>query len=80
MLKNITKSNQSTSSEQENPLQETSKPRFQGAFICGQIWRATGLNCRQKFLWVLIHALNGDAGCFASNEYLAREMQINEAS
>jgi DNA-binding IclR family transcriptional regulator len=32
----------------------------------------------QKCLWSEIYALNGDAGCLASNEYLAKEMQVNE--
>jgi DNA-binding MarR family transcriptional regulator len=76
MLKNITKSNQSTSSEEEEPLIKEGE----AIFIPDEIYKITELNCRQKLLWVAIHYLDGPDGCRAPNAYLAKEMQINKAS
>jgi len=47
------------------------KRKFTGIWIPREIWEHQTLCPLEKFLWAEIHSLDGDDGCFASNEYLA---------
>jgi hypothetical protein len=52
---------------------------FKGVWIPKEIWLNTDLSIIEKVLLVEIDSLdNSDRGCFASNEYLARFVQLSE--
>lgn len=45
---------------------------FKGVWISKEIWLAKDLGWSEKLLLVEIDSLDGEQGCFASNEYLAK--------
>ena len=52
---------------------------FKGVWIPKDIWLNTDLSIIEKVLLVEIDSLdNSDRGCFASNEYLAKFVQLSE--
>ncbi len=52
---------------------------FKGVWIPKEIWLNTDLSIIEKVLLVEIDSLdNSDRGCFASNEYLAKFVQLSE--
>jgi hypothetical protein len=52
---------------------------FKGVWIPKEIWLNTNLSILEKVLLVEIDSLdNSDRGCFASNEYLAKFVQLSE--
>jgi len=52
---------------------------FKGVWIPKEIWLNTNLSIIEKVLLVEIDSLdNSDRGCFASNEYLAKFVQLSE--
>ena len=54
---------------------------FKGVWIPKEIWLNTDLSIIEKVLLVEIDSLdNSDRGCFASNEYLAKFVQLSESS
>lgn len=52
---------------------------FKGVWIPKEIWLDTRLNALDKIILVEINSLDGEDGCFASNEYLAAFCQCSEA-
>ena len=52
---------------------------FKGVWIPKEIWLDTRLNALDKIILVEINSLDGEDGCFASNEYLAEFCQCSEA-
>lgn len=44
---------------------------FKGIFIPAPVWLSAELNIMEKVLYAEIDSLDGENGCFASNEYLA---------
>lgn len=52
---------------------------FKGVWIPKEIWLDTRLNALDKIILVEINSLDGDEGCFASNEYLADFCQCSSA-
>ncbi|MFY7761873.1 helix-turn-helix domain-containing protein, partial [Aquidulcibacter sp.] len=56
------------------------KREWTGSWIPKQIWTREGLSWMEKCLWAEINNLEGDQGCFASNEYLAKKMGSSPAS
>jgi hypothetical protein len=53
---------------------------FKGVWIPKEIWLNTDLSIIEKVLLVEIDSLdNSDRGCFASNEYLAKFVQLSES-
>jgi len=52
---------------------------FKGVWIPKEIWLDTRLNALDKIILVEINSLDGEEGCFASNEYLADFCQCSGA-
>ncbi len=53
---------------------------FKGVWIPKEIWLNTDLSIIEKVLLVEIDSLdNSERGCFASNEYLAKFVQLSES-
>lgn len=52
---------------------------FKGVWIPKEIWLDERLNALDKIILVEINSLDGDEGCFASNQYLAEFCQCSEA-
>ena len=52
---------------------------FKGVWIPREIWLDERLNALDKIILVEINSLDGEEGCFASNEYLAEFCQCSEA-
>src|SRR5438132_8771149 len=48
------------------------KRDFKGIWIPKEIWLAHGLSLMEKVLFVEIHSLDNERGCFASNRYFAQ--------
>ena len=44
---------------------------FKGVWIPKEIWLSPSLSLMEKVLFVEIHSLDNERGCFASNRYLA---------
>lgn len=70
--------NSTTTYKNKFPSSETHQKHCRSVTIPIEIWEAPGLNWMQRCLWGEIHVLNGPDGCFASNEYLAKKMGVNE--
>ena len=47
------------------------KRDFKGIWIPSEIWLAENLSIFEKLLFVEIHSLDNEKGCFASNQYFA---------
>lgn len=58
------------------------KPRyerdFKGVWIPREIWLSTELSLMEKVLFVEIHSLDNDRGCFASNRHFAEFFGVSE--
>lgn len=52
---------------------------FKGIWIPKEIWLDERLNALDKVILCEINSLDGDEGCFASNQYLAEFCQCSEA-
>lgn len=52
-------------------MAEQNNRAFKGVWISKEIWLAKDLGWSEKLLLVEIDSLDGEQGCFASNEYLA---------
>lgn len=52
---------------------------FKGVWIPKEIWLDERLNALDKIILAEINSLDGDEGCFASNQYLANFCQCSEA-
>lgn len=46
--------------------------QFKGIWIPREIWLHPDLSIEEKVLLVEIHSLEGNEGCFASNEYFVK--------
>lgn len=56
------------------------KPKrdFKGIWIPAEIWLSTKLKLFEKVLFVEVHSLDNEDGCFASNAYFAEFFKISE--
>lgn len=59
-------------------MQETHNRAFKGVWISKDIWLAKDLGWTEKLLLVEIDSLDGENGCFASNEYLANFFSLSK--
>ena len=55
-----------------------SKRDFKGVWIPKEIWLSADLSVVEKCLFVEIHSLDNEHGCFASNRHFANFMNISE--
>lgn len=53
---------------------------FKGIWIPREIWLNEKLSLTDKTLWAEINSLDGPDGCYASNEYLSKFLQISTAT
>jgi hypothetical protein len=51
---------------------------FKGVWIPREIWLSTELSLMEKVLFVEIHSLDNERGCFASNHYFAEFFGLSE--
>src|SRR5688572_15917915 len=51
---------------------------FKGVWIPKEIWLSTELSLMEKVLFVEIHSLDNEHGCYASNRYFAEFFEISE--
>ena len=51
---------------------------FKGVWIPKEIWLSTQLSLMEKVLFVEIHSLDNELGCYASNRYFADFFGISE--
>jgi len=60
-------------------MAEPNAPRdFKGIWIPKEIWLSADLSIMEKVLFVEIHSLDNERGCFASNRYFAGFFKISE--
>jgi len=59
-------------------MQEKNNRAFKGIWIPKDIWLAQDLGWTEKMVLVEIDSLNGEQGCFASNEYLASFFSLSK--
>lgn len=58
---------------------DTKLPRdFKGVWIPKEIWLAPDLSLMEKVLFVEIHSLDNERGCFASNQHFARFFGVSD--
>jgi DNA-binding transcriptional ArsR family regulator len=57
---------------------EKSQRDFKGVWIPKEIWLSEKLSLMEKVLFVEIHSLDNERGCFASNRYFAEFFGISE--
>jgi hypothetical protein len=50
---------------------------FKGVWIPKEIWLSENLSLMEKVLFVEIHSLDNERGCFASNRYFANFFQVS---
>lgn len=50
---------------------ETPEREFKGIWIPKEIWESTNLTAIEKVVFAELDSLDGDEGCYATNEYLA---------
>ena len=50
---------------------------FKGVWIPREIWLSDQLSVMEKVLFVEIHSLDNERGCFASNAYFAEFFQVS---
>lgn len=62
---------------QSTPTMENTRD-FKGIWIPAEIWLNPELNFTEKALYAEIDSLDGEGGCFASNEYFAKFFGISE--
>ena len=51
---------------------------FKGIWIPKEIWLSDQLSLMEKVLFVEIHSLDNERGCFASNRYFAEFFRVSE--
>ena len=51
---------------------------FKGVWIPKEIWLSDKLSLMEKVLFVEIHSLDNERGCFASNRYFAGFFSVSE--
>ena len=51
---------------------------FKGVWIPKEIWLTENLSLMEKALFVEIHSLDNERGCFASNRYFSRFFRVSE--
>jgi hypothetical protein len=51
---------------------------FKGIWIPREIWLSSELSLMEKVLFVEIHSLDNERGCFASNNYFAQFFGISD--
>ncbi len=51
---------------------------FRGIWIPKEIWESNQLSIMEKVLFVEIHSLDNERGCYASNRYFAQFFDISE--
>lgn len=62
-----------------NAGMDTKLPRdFKGVWIPKEIWLAPDLSLMEKVLFVEIHSLDNQRGCFASNQHFARFFGVSD--
>ena len=57
---------------------EKTQRDFKGMWIPKEIWLSDKLSLMEKVLFVEIHSLDNERGCFASNRYFAEFFNISE--
>ena len=57
---------------------EKTQRDFKGIWIPKEIWLSDKLSLMEKVLFVEIHSLDNERGCFASNRYFADFFNISE--
>lgn len=58
---------------------DTKLPRdFKGVWIPKEIWLSPDLSLMEKVLFVEIHSLDNERGCFASNRHFARFFGVSD--
>jgi len=65
-------------SDNNKDLKESQERKFTGVWIPREVWEAQDIPPLAKFLLAEIHALQGTEGCFASNEYFMKMLQIGK--
>jgi hypothetical protein len=51
---------------------------FKGIWIPKEIWLSSELSIMEKVLFVEIHSLDNERGCYASNKYFADFFRVSE--
>ena len=51
---------------------------FKGVWIPREIWLSEELSLMEKVLFVEIHSLDNERGCFASNHYFAKFFDLSD--
>src|ERR1041384_6281442 len=51
---------------------------FKGIWIPREIWLSSELSLMEKVLFVEIHSLDNERGCFASNRYFAEFFSVSD--
>src|SRR4249920_1650862 len=51
---------------------------FKGVWIPREVWLSTELSLMEKVLFVEIHSLDNERGCFASNAYFAEFFGVSD--
>ena len=51
---------------------------FKGIWISKEIWLSSTLSLMEKVLFVEIHSLDNERGCFASNQYFADFFEVSD--
>jgi len=51
---------------------------FKGVWISREIWLSRQLSLMEKVLFVEIHSLDNERGCFASNRYFANFFDVSD--
>ena len=61
-------------------MRDMEKPSrdFKGIWIPKEIWESNQLSIMEKVLFVEIHSLDNERGCYASNRYFAEFFTISE--
>jgi hypothetical protein len=57
---------------------EKTQRDFKGVWIPKEIWLSDKLSLMEKVLFVEIHSLDNERGCFASNRYFAEFFHMSE--
>src|SRR5947208_3260671 len=57
---------------------EKTQRDFKGVWIPKEIWLSDQLSLMEKVLFVEIHSLDNERGCFASNKYFAQFFGVSE--
>ena len=51
---------------------------FKGIWIPKEIWESEQLSIMEKVLFVEIHSLDNERGCYASNRYFSEFFHVSE--